>query len=66
MQLASMNVFIPCDNWKALFFIQIYRFPEVWHNRHAAAFFQTSVLKEVRILYPLSPHHNAANSKGPK
>ena len=41
--------FIPCDDWKTLFFIQIYHYPEVQHNRHVA-----SVLKEVRILYPLS------------
>ena len=25
------------------------------YNRHAAAFLETNVLKEVRILYPLSP-----------
>ena len=37
--------FVPCDNWKALFFTQIYRYP----------FFETSVLKKARILYPLSP-----------
>ena len=47
--------FIPCDNWKALFFIQIYHYPEVWYNRHIAAFFEASVLKEVRILVLLSP-----------
>ena len=60
--------FTPCDNWKTLFFIQIYRYPEVWYNPGFAAFFDTSVLKEVHVLYPLSPqsHHNAANSKGPK
>ena len=33
-------------------------------NRHVAAIFKASVLKEVRILYPLSPqqHYNAANT----
>ena len=42
--------------WKTLFFIQICHYPEVWYNRHvAAAFFEASVLKEVRILYQLSP-----------
>ena len=53
--------FIPCSNWKVLFFIQIYRYPEVWYNRHIAAFFEVSVLKEVRNLYQLSPqqHDNA-------
>ena len=35
--------------------IQIYCYPEVWCNRDVAAFFKTSVLKEVLILYPLSP-----------
>ena len=47
---------VPCDNRKTLFFIQIYHYPEIWHNHHAAVFFETSVLKEVRILHPLSPH----------
>ena len=28
--------FIPSDNWKTLFFIQIYRYPKVWYNRHVA------------------------------
>ena len=30
-------------------------YQEAWRNRHVAALFQTSVLKEVCILYPLSP-----------
>ena len=60
--------FIACDNWKALFFMQIYRYPEVWWNRHVGLFFETSFLKEVRILCLLSPHwhYNAANTKGPQ
>ena len=33
----------------------IYRYPEVWYNRHVAAFFETYVLKEVRFLCLLSP-----------
>ena len=49
--------FIPYDNWKTLFFMQIYRKPVVWCNRHVVAFFEASVLKEVRILYPLSPQN---------
>ena len=36
-------------------FTQIYRYPEAYCNRHVAAFFETNVLKEVRILCPLSP-----------
>ena len=43
--------FIPCDIWKTLFFVQIHCYPEVWYNRNVAAFFQTSVLNKVRILY---------------
>ena len=56
--------FIPCDNWKTFFFIQTYRYPEVWYNRHVAALFGTSILKKVRILYSLFPqqHYNAANT----
>ena len=50
--------FIPCDNWKTFFFIQIYCYPKVWCNRHVAVIFKTSVLKEVRILYPLSPQQD--------
>ena len=48
--------FIPCDNSKQYFFTQIYCYSEAWCNCHAAAFFQASVLKEVHVLYPLSPH----------
>ena len=48
-------LFIACDNWKALFLIDIYCYSEVWCNRHVTAFFETSDLKEVSILYPSSP-----------
>ena len=60
--------FISNDNWKTLFFTQMYRYPEVRYNRHVAAFFETNVLKEVRILHSLSPqqHHNTANTKSQK
>ena len=44
--------FIPRDDWKILFFKQIYRYPEVWYNRHVTGFFVTSDLKKVRISYP--------------
>ena len=47
--------FIPCENWKQDFDTQIYRYPEAWRNYYVAAFFKTSVLKEVRILCVLSP-----------
>ena len=61
-------LFISCDNWKTLLFIQTYCYPEVFCNHHVAAFFETSVLKEVHILCPLSPqqYYNAAHTKGPK
>ena len=36
---------------KALFFIKVYRYPEVPFNRHVLAFFETSDFKEVRILF---------------
>ena len=38
------------------------------YNRHATAFLETSVLKEVRILHPLPPrqHNNAAHTKRSK
>ena len=40
----------------------------LWCNGHVAALLETSVLKEDRILFLLSPqqHCNAANTKGPK
>ena len=48
--------------------MQSYRYPEIWRNRHVAAFFETRVLKEVRTLYLLSPQEycndvNKASSK---
>ena len=46
---------IPYDNWKTLFFTSTYRYPEVWCNLHVTTFFETSALKEVHILCPLSP-----------
>ena len=48
-------LFISCDVWKTLFSIEIYRQPVVSCDRHVSVFFEVSVLKEVRILYPLSP-----------
>ena len=53
--LLQQMFFIACDNSKTLFFIQIYFYLEVSYNRHVAAFFETSVLKEVCILYLLTP-----------
>ena len=55
--------FIPCDNWET-FLIQVYRYPEIFCNHFAVAFFEAGVLKEVCILCPLSPqyHYNATNT----
>ena len=44
VQLASI-IFIPCDNWKAMFFIKVYRYPEVFFNRNVLVLFETSDLK---------------------
>ena len=49
--LLRLMFFIPRDNWKIIFLIQSYRYPEVWCNCHVAALFETSILKKVSILY---------------
>ena len=62
--------FIPFDNWNTLFFMQIYRYPVVWYNRHVAVFFETSALKKSTFyirylrhpLYPLSKVQNKAST----
>ena len=57
--------FVPRDNLKTLFFIQIYRYREVFFKYHIVAFF---ILKEVRILRPLFnalSHSINATTKGP-
>ena len=54
VQLASMNVFILCDNCKTLLFKKVYGYPEIFFNRHVVAFFEASVSKEVRILCVIS------------
>ena len=46
--------------WKHCFLYKfivtrIVTYVEFCYNRHVAAFFETSVLKEVRILHPLFP-----------
>ena len=51
IQLALMS-FIPYDNWRTLFFTQIYRYSEIWCNHHVTAFFVTIALGEIRILRP--------------
>ena len=44
-------LFIPWDNWKALFFKQTYRYREIWWAFYDVVFYETSVFKEVHILY---------------
>ena len=61
-QKSELGKFIPNFPFKHMitstnlktFFIQIYLYPEHFCNRHVVRFFET-VLKEVRILCPLSP-----------
>ena len=60
VQLASMNVFVPYDNYKILFFMKVYCCCEVFFKRHDVAFFDSSVLKEVRILYLHSSNTNVS------
>ena len=62
MQLASMNVFILCGNWKTLFLTKVCSCEDSF-NRHIAAFFETSFLKEVRILRILSARCSANNGE---
>ena len=42
--------FVLCDNWKTLLFMKVWNF----FKRHVAAFFEASVLQEVRILCVIS------------
>ena len=42
--------FIPCDDWKTLFLMKVYRYSEGSFYSAAIAFFEASVLKEVRNL----------------
>ena len=50
VQLVSMNVFTPRDNWKTLFFTKMFRCSEVFVTAIFVAYFHASALKEVRNL----------------
>ena len=39
-------IFVPCDNWKTMLFIKVYRYPEILFNRHVLVLFETSDLKK--------------------
>ena len=55
-------IFILCDNWKTFFLKKkAYRYPTVFLNHHIVAFFENSILKEVRIL--CYPQNNSATFK---
>ena len=58
MQLASKNVF--CSMWQLEDIIFSQSLSSLWDffNRHIVVFFETSALKEVRILSLLSPFWN--------
>ena len=43
-------LFIPCDNWKTLFFPKVCRYFEICSIAVIVVFFEASVLKELRIL----------------
>ena len=47
-------IFISCDQWKTLIFQKACNYSEIFFNRHIVVFFETSVLKEVRILHYLN------------
>ena len=38
------------DNWKTLLSMKVYSYSEIFFKQQVAAFFEASVLKEVRIL----------------
>ena len=54
-------IFILCDNWKTFVLKKAYRYPAVFFNHHIVAFFENSILKEVRIL--CYPQNNRATFK---
>ena len=55
VQLASINVFVLCGNWKTLFFIKVYLCFELFFKCHAVAFFEEGIIKEILFFNTLSP-----------
>ena len=55
--------FTPCDNWKTLFFIKVYRCRGDLFNRYVFVLFEKSGFKEVRILFLISTKECSANIK---
>ena len=54
--------FIQCGDWKTLFLTKIVLTLRFF-QRHIVAFFETNVLKEIRILRILSPQYSATNGE---
>ena len=61
-RFVSMNIFYSMWNWKTLFLTKVYRYLDLF-SRHIVAIFETSVLKEVRILRILFPRCSANNGE---
>ena len=57
-----MNIFYSMWSWKTLFLTKVYRYLDLF-SRHIVAIFETSVLKEVRILRILFPRCSANNGE---
>ena len=36
-----------CDNWKAVFFTQVSRYPDVFFNHHVFAYFKAHIILEI-------------------
>ena len=59
--------FIPCDNWKILYFIQTFVILRYSSTAMFLPSFETNVLKDVRILCSFSPYqHCKSNTKNPE
>ena len=55
LNLRRWKFFIPCDNWKALLFIKVYRFSEVILTAMVMLSLKPVFWKKT-VLYALSPH----------
>ena len=68
IQLALMTAFYSMWWLEDNSFDKINCYLKVWCNHHVAAYFETSALNEVHILYPFSPqqHYNAVTITIPR
>ena len=60
IQLASINVFNPCDNWKTSFLIKVYCYPDIFFTRHVLAFLEKAFWKK-SVFYLLQRFFNSAS-----